>query len=485
MYLADCNECESIYHKPQYDSDGKRIDGTEPAGATGWYFGASGASYTGTDYTDPDPNALPPSAWGQRGANEDLMVKKASLLAQPPTYIEGKYVDCMRCGCPLNHVDNKDWSCELAVEVSYPENSRFEPITMYIVQNRSEAIEEMVPNVAKLLKKINLIKAYEDILYYGEIGSTGSGATGASGATGYYIIDGQTGAVVGAIGSSSFTSAYTELAHPTRIPVTDQERRWYEEATDDLYDELRQMVGVTTGQDGFADYSNIQKCNIEDVTKKRAVFEISGDCSGEDPEPEDATDCYNSYSWWYWRNDFTSFFSNHDCDEFTDHKACCCSDCSKTFTRDEGIDITDSWFETAKIKTTKKTFKITAEDVSCEQGSCHVNYIITPSVEAATNWKLCSFPGTIRLISPKEADEANLSEAEKAYFTYNTRLFIGGYGGSILPVNYQTANLCPIHKFDLAELCGTEDNPDVYGGNGGSNRTNYQYDYTLDNNQYP
>ena len=550
LYLADCKYCGPKI-EPKYDADGRRIDGTEPTGATGWYFGipgssgssgSSGASYGGPDYTiggTGATNVLPPNRWGQNTGGVSNIIDSYDPSI-PPTIVIDKYQDCMTCGCPISHKENTDWSCEIEIEIRYPSNTRFQPIEMVIVQNYQQAYEEMLPNLTSVLPKINEVQSIYDFLRKMPNGSSGvigasapvgsSGPSGSYGSTGYYIIDGS-GKIVGATGSSTFTSAAANLVSDYRIPMTKGQIEQLENNAGKLEEEIYELLGIPK-KHGYYYYGRQDFCKYDRITKKRTVFEVSGDCDGPDNNtdswtscpPEDAYSCHGympgpqdgdsegNIDWWWYEYYYVFQMLEHSgdnvvwsseeggCDKISFLKWCCCTDCLKTYNlevekyRDgetdycTGIykfvedtnkckDVYDWYYAKRPIKKITKRVTLTAEDVTCFNGACEVFYLLKPTTPVEDT--MCLFPGHVHIKIPQTETEATTSKDPKYIRLYVDDDHTGSFTYRIQGIRN---NFCELPSFTLGKLCGTKENPDREIG---ANKNTYQYDYTLDNTKYP
>jgi hypothetical protein len=118
-------------------------------------------------------------------------------------------------------------------------------------------------------------------------------------------------------------------------------------------------------------------------------------------------------------------------------------------------------------------------------GSCVIYYLILPN-EEAPDWRYnCGFAAWID-VSSAYTDELNeILGLDKDVYgtTIATTDFYDDLDGW---VNVHrpgiSAGLCPLPSFDLGYLCGTSEIPDHSTG---YNQTEYQYDFTLNNTEYP
>lgn len=489
-YLADCNDCWKVRKK--YAPDGKVLDGSEPDGATGWWVGASGgtgATYTGPDYT-VDPTQIRNLGWGQTGAGEAVASHESYKAAQRAEYVTKDYFDCMTCGCPINHVDNKNWKCELTIEAMYWKNERCEPATVYLITNPEAAQKEMSPNLEKLRP---LIAKYEKLTYTASegwsgkkdisledlAGATGATGLGASGATGYFILDGETGKIVSAVGSSGFVSAFKDLAHgKSNMPLTSAQLGEILKQKDLTYDAIMELIGDRN-----------LTCDAEKITHKKAVMELSCDCSGDDSTSHTGVkeggifrDSYNQeIGYGIQGNNY--YIGN----------SCCCTDCSKTTpitgklpngNPQPSDDEVRSWYlklpaqQSNKAQSRRTTVTITQDHVSCRGGDCYVHFFVHYPEPPSANGKYCRTGFNVAIVDPDDEKFDKAYEADPWTFWKKYYGFISSTAGGYFD--------CQLNGQVFSQFCGTKENPDRLGLNEGFNRTSSQeYDFTLSNTQYP
>ena len=540
VYLAECSTCRGEDTRAEFQRimAGLKLDGTEPDGATGWYFGASGAtgdpgsSYAGPDYTIGGTGAQPgPNNWGQHygSASVSVITNNERDPSIPPLYVEDKYLSCVRCACPIVHQESRSWSCRLKFTALYPSNTRFNRATVYLVPNFQEAQERMLPNLTSLIPKMHRLDAIMDFLDkpMGTSGATGVpgasapiGASGATstqgyGATGYLIMNGA-GEIIGATGSSSFMSATADLVSHYRIPMEYREIKKLEDEADKLREEILEFLNVPEdeGIDGEP-YKNVSKyCKYDRITNKKRLFQIFGDCEG----PDDVVSIVNCPSKAangdeYWDCGSSMEYDNpwprswpslSNCGEIAYIRDCCCEDCIEVQqfpNRDEEADICDRYleymftiqsgatgsptFEKPTIKEQSHIITITKDDITCIDGSCSIYYLIIQDEEIEDWHRDCGFAASLEISSAysDELDEllgydihtTKIDINGANYFTRNAEGWLNTHKGI-------SAGLCPLPSFDLSSLCGSTEIPDRATG---SNRTQYQYDFTLNNAEYP
>jgi len=468
-YLADCGDCDKKFRDERYDEFGIPLE--EPPGATGWYFGATGASsnsYRGPDYT---AEVLAPKASGEWSPMNEPR-SKAYAGDGLPTYIDPKYADCMSCGCPINHTDNKEWRCEIAIEVDVYKNTRCETLTVYLIPNPEKARLQMQPNLTAIRKIQNRVESLREMITYakyaeqygasGPSGPTGpSGASGASG-TGYYIIDGFTGKILGPTGSSQFVSAYKDLVTPTRVALTKGQIKQLE---DDLSKESA-AIRELTGDPATA-------WDLSRVTDKKVVLEVPCECSGEDSELdfEDAETimCYvpdpdgeggGSYlgTQGEMANETSYFYS----------RGCCCESCTQKvgFTGSFIDPSCEGWarkypssFSNPGKEKKKATFEITSKDVWCNGGDCTIFLAIDSPGSGCYN------PASPHVIPSDDTSDKSTTDD---YFSRASKNIPIHSGWSV----------DGLYGISIKHLCGKSGNPDSYGNNT-ANTSSYHYDFTL------